>query len=414
MNNTRNITGNGKSIFNLPVFDLLVILYFLHKLLPAVGHYMPGVIYFGIFALLFMLAFNRIGIARKINLLGNMSLLFLGALLECVRYVLTGCIMSGPMYLYGEVQILLFGLAVLAYDTASMEYKKKYLFWFVVACYAFTAITTIIGNIRYSIPSRLLATTDSADSALYLSQNIGSFTFVYELVLITPLFIYMFKKNKINKFLSIGLVILFGLTIIKTEYTTALLLFVLSMLLFFIPNLTNSKIFTAMIVFVALLVFNSTYIADLFRYIGQNIESEVIATRFDEIAAILSGDDIVSAGNAGTRTELYKTSFNTFVNSNFAGGWNKASAGGHSYILDTMAKFGVIGVFAIVVMYRVIYSLFIKPYKSKDFYCYLMYIYLVAIVLAFVNPKTYLFVFIAVFPSFAKAMERQEIKNKED
>lgn len=414
MNDTRNITGNGKSILNISVFDLLVILYFLHKLLPAVGYYMPGIVYFGIFALLFMLSFNRIGIIKKLNVLGSMSLLFLGALLECVKYALAGSVMSAPIYLYGEFQILLFGLAILSYDAASREYKKKYLFWFVVACYVFTAITTTLGNIRYSIPSRLLATTDSADSALYLSQNIGSFTFVYELVLVTPLFIYMFKKNIINRFISVGLVVMFGLTIIKTEYTTALLLFVLSMILFFIPNLTNSKIFIALMIFVVLLIFNSTYIAEFLRNIGQSLKSEVLATRLDELAAILSGDDIVITGNAGTRTELYKKSFNTIVNSYFAGGWDSAVVGGHSYILDTMAKFGFLGAFTIVVMYKTVYSLFIKPYKTKDFYCYLLYIYLVAIVLAFINPKIYLFVFIAVFPLFAKAMEQHDIKNKED
>ena len=406
MNDIQHAINSNERKFNISVFDLLVILYFLHKLLPSVGYYMPAIVYFGVFALLAVCALSRVGSMRKINVLASMSVMFLVSVLEIVRYVVSGSAAAVPLYLYGELQVLLFGLAVLAYHTAGREHKKKYLFYLVVACYILTSVTTILGNIKYPQASRLLATTDNVHGALYTSQNIGSFTFVYELVLITPLFIYMFKNKRINRLLALGLVALFGYTVIKTEYVTALLLFVLTVVLFFIPKPTNKKIFVMLAAFAILFLVSKDYLAGLFGRIAQGLESETVAIRFQEIAAFLGGRGATEAGNVGNRTELYRASLDTFFRSYGLGSWG-GGIGGHSFVLDTLGQYGIFGLFAMAVMYRTVYALFIKPFRSKDFYPYLVYVYIVAIVLAVMNPKTYLFVFMVVFPLFAKAMEQK-------
>ncbi len=417
MNGTIDNIGYERKKLGLTLFDCFVILYFLHKLLPVVGFYMPSVVFLGIFAVLMLSSFDGIGRSRKINIMGKMLLLMMVCLLTLIEYINTRSISSFPVYMYGELQVILFGFIVLYYDNEARQHKKKYLFWFVVLCYVLTAITTIIGNIRYPMASRILATGDEIGVALYTSQNIGGFTFVYELVLLIPLIIYMFKKNMINRWFAAGLVAVFGYTIIRAEYTTALLFFILSLILLFIPNLTTRKIYVLLGIFIVLFIFNVDYIAGLLRQLGQNAESEIFSTRLNELAVMLEGGDAIDSGNAGNRVELYKRSFDTFVNTSFIGRWGNRSAGsigGHSFILDTVGQYGVLGIIVIFIMYATIYNLYMKPYKKEKFYPYLFYVYLVAIVLAFLNPKTYLFMFIVVFPTFAKTMTEKNIKLSED
>lgn len=414
MNGTIDNIGSERKRFSLNLFDCFVMLYFLHKMMPLVGYYMPSVMYLGVFAVLMLSSFDVIGRSRKINVLGKMLLLMIVSLFVFIENINTRSISSFPLYLYGEFQTVLFGFIVLSYDNEAREHKNKYLFWFVIACYVITSITTVIGNIRYPLASRILATGDVFSVAFYTAKNIGGFTFVYELVLLIPLIIYMFKNSMINKWLSAGLIVLLGYTIIKTEYTTAFLFFILSLLLFFIPNLTIKKIYVLLGVFVILFVVNVDYFADLLRRLGQNLESEIFSTRFNELALMLEGEDIIDTGNAGSRAELYRRSFNAFVNSDFVGSWSNIGIGGHSFILDTMGRYGVLGIIAIFVVYVTIYSLFVKPYKSEKFYPYLFYVYIMAMVLAFLNPKMYMFIFIVVFPTFAKTMREKSIKQSED
>ena len=417
MNSVIDNIGCEKKRFSLNLFDCFVILYFLHKMLPIVGYYMPSVMFIGLFGVLMLSSFDRIGRARRINVLGRMLLLMTVSLLTVLEYIATRSIMSLPVYLYGEFQVILFGFIALSYEHKDREYKKKYLFWFAIACYLITSLTTIIGNIRYPMASRFLATGDAMSVALYTSKNIGGFTFIYEIVLLAPLVIYMFKKGMVNKWFAAGFIALLGYTVVRSEYTTALLFFFLSLVLLLIPNLTTRKIYVLLGIFIILFVINVENIADLLRRLAQNSESEIFSTRFNELATLLEGGDYIDAGNAGNRAERYRRSFETLVNTNLIGRWgdkSMGSIGGHSFILDTMGQYGIIGVIALVIIYTTIYNLYIKPHKKENFYPYLFYVYLVAIILAFLNSKTYLFVFMVVFPTFASTMKEKSIKNLED
>ena len=417
MNDSSNMIRQDKKLLNITVFDCFAILYFIHKLLPSVGYYMPSFIFLGIFVLLFLFSIHRISKMKKTNELGKMALIFLIVLPDCIQYIVTGNFMGLPIYLYGQLQILLFGLVILGYDHVAQEHKKKDLFYFIILCYALTAVTTIIGNIRYPMASRFLATGDPLAVSLYTSQNIGGFTFAYELVLIIPLLIYAFKNGVFSRWISAGLIILFGYAIIKAEYTMALLYFILSLILFLIPRLTTRKIYVIIAIFVILFIFSGDYIADLLRQLSRNVRSEIFSTRFEEIAAFFEGNDNADMGNAANRFERYKSSFDSFVNTGFMGIWGRAGygrIGGHSFILDIMGQFGVLGIVAMILMYGMIYTMFVKPYRSKGFYAYYFYVYLTAIVLAVLNTKVHLFVFIVIFPLFAKIMDEVEIKNLED
>lgn len=375
---------------------------------------MPGVIYLGLVAAVFVFAFfiavSKTTVSASVRLLAVFGV----SLLEFVRYLIKGSVVSGATYMYGEVQIFLYALIAIAFIYRNDFNQIKNITNLIFASYIVTAITTFIGNSRYEGVSRLLATLDSNDPMrqLYVSENIGGFVLIYELVLLVPLIIYMIKKRKMNRALGWGLIVLFGITIISSEYTTALLMYVLSLTLFLIPKITKRKILVLVVILVILFIINSLYFADLFEYLSENIQSQTLAVRFEEMAELLREGETSADGNATNRMDLYKKSINAFFESGMMGIWNGTGLGGHSFIFDTMGKFGIIGLFAIIVMYRMIYKMFIGPYRREDFYPYLFFVYMIAIFMAFINPKTYLFIFICLIPLFAQKMVLKRIERE--
>ena len=407
------ILGKRRS-FSAFLFEVLAFLYIAHKILPAVGHYMPGVVYLGLVASVFVLAFfismSKSTVSASVRLLAVFGV----SLLEFVRYLIKGSVVSGLTYMYGEVQIFLYALIAIVFIYKNEFNQIRNITNLIFICYGVTAVTTFIGNSKYESASRLLATLANSDPTrqLYASQNIGGFVLVYELVLIVPLIIYMIKKRKMNRALGWGLIILLGMTIMSSEYTTALLMYVLSLTLFLIPKITKRKIIVLVVILVVLFIFNSLYFADLFEFLSENVQSNTLATRFAELAELLREGESSADGNATNRMELYKKSINAFFESGMMGTWNNSQVGGHSFIFDTVGRYGIIGIFAMIIMYRMVYKMFIGPYRREDFYPYLFFIYMIAIFMAFINPKTYLFIFICLIPLFAQKLVLKRIERE--
>ncbi len=396
------------------LFELLALLYIAHKLLPVLGVYMPGSVYLGNFLLVLVLAcfigMNKFTARTTLQLIAVFGV----SLLEFLSRLIRGPIASGFIYFYGEIQIFLYALIaiVLIYRADNRQIKSVTRMIFVF--YGITAFTTFIGNNQYEGASRLMATLDNNDPTrqLYASANIGGFALIYELVLIAPLIVYLVKKRKINMILGIGFIALLGITIFNSEYTTALLMYVLSLILFLIPKITKRKILVIVVVLAILFVFNSMYFADMFDNLSQTVESETLAARFGELADFLREGESTDDSNAANRLNLYRKSIKTFFSSGMLGAWKNSSIGGHSFVFDTMGKFGLLGVALMIIMYRIIYKMFINPYKKEDFYPYVYYTYLIAIFMAFINPKTYFFIFICIIPLFARTMVIKRIERE--
>lgn len=407
------ILGKRRS-FSAFLFELLAFLYIAHKVLPAVGHYMPGIMYLGLVAAVFAFAFFMSVSKTTVSASFRLLAVFGVEILDFVLYLLKGSAMSIAAYTYGEVQIFLYALIAIAFIYRNDFNQIKNITNLILASYIITAITTFMGNNKYEGASRLLATLDNSDPTrqLYSSENIGGFVLIYELVLIVPLIIYMIKKRRMNRVLGWGVIILFGITIISSEYTTALLMYVFSLTLFLIPKITKRKIIVLVIILVIFFIINSLYFADLFEYLSENVQSETLSVRFSELAEILREDSSAGENNAVNRIQLYKKSINTFFESGMIGLWKNKGIGGHSFVFDTMGKFGIIGIIAMIVMYRMIYKMFIGPYRREEFYPYLFFIYMIAIFMAFINPQTYLFIFICLIPLFAQKMVINRIERE--
>jgi len=391
--NSINSPNNGD-----PILKILVILYAMHKILPAVGFYMPAIVYFGIFAILLIyLLINRSPLKNYLTLFAIFSISFLKVFI----YLFSWKVAAIPTYLYGEFQILLFGMISLYYLNLDLDCQKK-IMKYILLMYLFTAVTTYIGCIRFPEAPRYLATL-SQEMALYntyVSSNIGGFTFIYELVLITPLFVYLTKSKKLNPIIGILIIAFIGVTFVKAQYTTALIMYILSLLVLCIPRINTKKIMIIVAVALVLIIANISFFAEFFDKLSTSVESDVFSTRFEYISDALGGEASDVEGT-GDRISLYKKSWNAFVNSWFMGDWStRGSAGGHSFFFDTLAVYGLAGFVCMIIMYTLIYQQFIRPYKDSDAYPYCLWSFMVGIILAVINPKTYMFILIFVLPLF--------------
>lgn len=401
--------------YTITIVGLLCVLYLAHKIMPIVGAYMPGIIY----ALLFFLVALKI---KPVWLRGSMipsetvsvlPLLSITALDLLVKYFLNRNITGAVFFLYGEAQIFLFTLIGLYYICYCSLAQRKKLLRIILGMYLVTAVTTAVGCKMFPQAARILATTISTNSPLYqlyTRNNIGGFTFTYELVLLTPLFIYLMKTKRINVFVGIAALIIIGLEVVFSEYTTALLIFLVCLSLLFMGKLTKQKIEILVIALLLLLTVGKSLIAMLLSFIAEHSDSLFISSRLEYLAATLSGVEYADVEAGGDRISLYLKTIQIIFSTFFLGTWFVNRSGGHSYVLDYISVYGVVGIAAIYVQYRCIFNLYIRSNKKNDFYYYSLWTFFMGIILAVVNTKPFFSIFTVVIALMGSIIEEERVE----
>ena len=299
--------------------------------------------------------------------------------------------------IYRTSNIMLWGYSVLLFllpliigqffffeaDTVSINRSFSALRFALVA----TIITTIVGCIRNPTAARILATIDNAQDARNISftwQNIGGYDFVYTVVLLYPLIIYAYKQKRIAWFIFVPLAVsAFALAII-TEYATALLLLVTSSFLLFLSRKLSLKGIVIFGIFsvIFILLFQGA-ISDFLLSLADRVDSKILS---DRIIAFAGGRRSLEASD-DKRILFYRYSFETFLSSPLYGKMfgKPGKLGGHSAILDTMALYGLIGLGLLYAMYKRIYNIFIRPYSNNSGYGFIVWTFIQAIFLSFIN-----------------------------
>lgn len=394
-----------KGVIRISPFVLLAVLYIAHKVLPAVGYYMPSIVYLGVFGLTFFLALPVFRYKAAWTIAG----MFAVSLLSLISRLLDST-SSGALYLYGELQVYLYGIIALRVIAGGDTKTCRRMFVIIMVMYLITAVTTYIGGVNYPGASRTMATLSSSDLLYrtYVKENIGSFVFVYELVLLTPLLIYLTRQKYIKPVLGYLLIAFIGVVIVATEYGMAVMLYFASLVLLVFPKLTSKKLMILLLVLVLVFVVGAELVANVFEQLSLSVESETLAERFLAVAETLRGEDELSATTGQTRMEFYKKAINVFWNTTFLGGWGTISTGGHSFVLDALGNYGVLGIAALVVVFVTMYNLCLKPYRGYNFHPYLLWIYCIAVFLMVMNPKVYSFTFLCVVPLFGNMLKDDE------
>ena len=298
---------------------------------------------------------------------------------------------------------LLFVLPVcLGYYIKNNDFPEKVYVAAAATAYLITMVTTYIGCARFPGAARTLATIKTSDDPLaifYNWQNIGGYSFVYSAVLLYPALIIAFKRRKLKPALTIIPAVMLFLLSVQAEYALSLTFLVFTSALFFIRrNLTQKGFFRLVIVFFVAVIFFSSVFVTLLNYVGQLTGNEEITQK---ITAIFSGQDTLNSLE-DNRYSLYMYSIDLFLKNPLFGTFLSGhhTTGGHSFILDSLAHYGLVGGVLLFLMYRSIYKTFYMPFCEKEGYGFVIYAFILPIALSLINTGMWLFNLCFFMPMF--------------
>lgn len=310
-------------------------------------------------------------------------------------------------------------LGIFVAENLTLKAQKK-LLWVYLLCISITALTTSYGCTLFPSASRAMANGDFAENeievvSMYRSMNIGNFQYIYTSVLIIPLVLCLSNYHRKKICYLITALLLF--TIYKTEYTTALLLSVISTLFLISPISKNAQVAKKWLVPILIITLLSLpLIGGIMNFIASEIGSEQISQRFSELSMSLHGQQLEEDSDFGTRLFLWSKSIKTFFENFFTGVYFTTDVndthkyiGGHSFILDSMARFGILGFLAIVWMFKRLYRIFILPYGKRPEYIYILTVFLLNIIQCMINTISIEFVFVFLIPLLMSVMPEKKV-----
>lgn len=371
-----------KMIYTLPI---------LYIIMPIISRIIST--YFTTYAYMLIIIWAIVGIVLGNGII-SLNKYCGGILLPFILFnMLTFLTRSESLVLWGYSILLNFLPIVLGYFVVYHRGRDvSYYRNIILIAFAITTITTCVGLIRYPFAARVLATIESAndvDAILYNWQNIGGYEFVYMAVLLYPLLILAYKRKKIGLIPTIVSVITLFFMVILSEYTTALLLLMITSLLFLVRrNLTSKDILVFLLFSIICMFVLDSVLSDFLQWVGSLTGSETMIERLNSLAEGKIGLE----QSESNRIFLYERSIQTFFSNPLFGTMLKGggSVGGHSFILDTIGVYGICGGILLFFMYRKIYRLFFAPFRNKAGYGYVLWLFFQAILLSCINTGMWL------------------------
>ncbi len=396
---------------NAKTLTILSALYILHAI-PIIGYYTPAIVFLLVTLLLYVVLALNASSGSFVRLLALSLPVISIPFLRLIQVIVVG---ERDFYLesYSFIQVLIYpmlGLYVLR--SKNITFCKTILLIFLVS-YSITAVTTIIGC--YLFPDAARALTGNQDNLAlygqYKRMNIGDFHFVYFITLTLPLIIGSIRYKLIKKPIGILLVVLVIVAVYYSAYTTALLFSILALLLFFVPkNIAGNKLFFLGIVAFVILMMSSTVLSTILSSVSGNINNEDIASRLADMSTVFSGGTVESLdaeSDMGARYDLFSRSWQAFLQNPIIGSWSLRAIGGHSFFLDTIGLFGLLGLLCLVWMYVRSFKLFLAPFRKNSWYAFLLSTFFLIIFQAILNPQPTIKVLSFVLPMYACLMDKE-------
>lgn len=293
------------------------------------------------------------------------------------------------------------------------SYQIKTLFKVTSIAVIITVVTTIIGLSTHQGASRILATIASSDDPRLIQfewLNIGGFSFTYLLLTIYPVIIGFIREIYDKWWLKLLIIWLLGTYYLSAEYMTGLMGFiVISSLWFFPKDMSLKKLFILIVLFLIFFAVFNSLIANVLYDSASSSNSTILQDRFTYMADGLSG--VENTSDVGLREDALMASVRVFFNSPLFGNWYKGgSVGGHSYILDFISLYGIVGIILIVKSYKVIFRQFYLKYKNTPSYKYALMSFLTAITLSVVNTGNHWLELTLIVPLFLSMIETIKTK----
>ena len=265
-------------------------------------------------------------------------------------------LLTGKMnFVYPTIQfIILVPLLILNFQISLIDKQPKLLksqVYYNITLYfilLFFIIQYLIFIWENPMAARYLVSTNK-DETVSIG---GGFSMPYGLCLLIPFLFRVLKEYKmpyINKIVVVSFILISSFLIVRSSYTTAIVLLFVGIAYSFI---CNSSLHNQIYFFIFALVFAIPLfeiIPSVVSYI--NPDSYVLEDRIEEMRLILSDADNVTEGDFGSRIALAKSSLLTFleypifgagpvVGYNYSALW-RAGVGSHCEWIDIFARYGL-------------------------------------------------------------------------
>lgn len=310
-------------------------------------------------------------------------------------------------------------IIALARKSTEIEDKKfQHVFlWTSLLSFFITMLLTLRTLAQYPGASRVLASNSFNEYGLetYRKMGTGGFDFIYSIVILIPIsFVAVLMTKKKFRVLSIFFFGAAVLTVFLSGYTTAILLMLLTFVLF-LCMVSKRNIFIFVILLPAAIFMFQTYRSDIAKQIyelSSNFGSKAVEGHLIEIADILAKK--TSVGDLD-RASLYRRSYEAFLSNPIFGTY--ASAGtvavsGHSTFLDLLGGGGLFCFVPYVLFLWTFYLYIKKKLNDKLVKAGWNISTVIFTILQFVNPifANYLIIFsyIAVAVIILKALDRSK------
>lgn len=372
-------------------FELVLGLIILYTVMPIVQQFFSDFLTTYAYMVLLLGAVVFIILMRGTQSLAESILVLIPFVLWMLLELFTK---SQSLVLWGYSSMLM--LAPVLFGTFTMKETGPKVVRFFAVLLAITVlvtmITTIIGSFVYPDASRYLATVETSDDPLlrtYNYINLGGYEFVYTCILLYPAVIFAFKQRKLHLVFAVAASVLVLFLTLNSGYTTAFLLWIASTATFFLPrNLSKRSVLILLVVTILVIVLFFTLFSSGLKSLAKLIDNEDIAYRLD---ALSGGSEGIRASE-DDRVSLYEISLNAFLESPLIGNILDGGGrnGGHSFILDFAAQYGLVGVVLLIVMYRLIFVRFYKPFERVQGYGYIFWMFLQVLILSAINTGMWL------------------------
>lgn len=319
-----------------------------------------------------------------------------------------------PKLTYGFIRLFVWAFVCEYIINCKNSKIINFLFFVLSLAIIITSITTYYGCIIFPGASRALATglkDDAELMAVYSGMNIGGFDFIYMLVAFMPFLINLlrlYSKPRIR--ILVGMVIvIFYVTIFKSEYSTAILLSLLSLSVLFLPQKMSMQrlLFRTMMLLLFIILFASI-LSPLLKMFSQNIDSYDVSIRMNELSDLLDGKQVYGDSDTSSRLSKWEKSLIYFMDSPIIG--TGTIGGGHSVILDHMSKYGLLGLLMVILQFKALNNIILKPLKNTNYYNAVLLMYFICIVMCLVNTYFPYVSFIIFVPLMTRYINKYNYK----
>lgn len=251
-------------------------------------------------------------------------------------------------------------------------------------------VTTLIVLQKFPGAARLSATGDFGVNDAYAKQNMGGYAWIYSAVITVPLWLYFFRKNSKAFLVSSAILLLLLAVILKSQYTMAIMLFVLGSCFGILQHFRyrTTIILSISTLAVLIIIFSGPALADTFRWLASVTGSEIVATKLLNLADFFQYGMI--EGDIAGRYEVYMSSWRMFVANPIVGTWglpDRPLAGGHSSILDAFATSGIVGGGVLCFILWLYYKNILCMFKRHAIYPSLIGAFMVFLVISSINTS---------------------------